>query len=190
MMLRYIPAALLPALVVAHNSNTSEELPPGEYFSSDPIDATLWIHIFVMLASFGVIFPLGMVLGLVRSKWHVPVQVAGTVLAVLGWFLGHAHKGRRFGPNVHSKFAPPLMSMLAVQVAIGVYLKLHLTRGWHAGLRRYVVCLHGVLGKAMPVVSWTQMCFGAITALGFCRADHQGQCLAHFVGPPSPAYCL
>lgn len=33
----------------------------------------------------------------------------------------------------------------------------------------------------MPVVSWAQMLFGGITALGFCRDDHMGQCLAHFI---------
>lgn len=33
----------------------------------------------------------------------------------------------------------------------------------------------------MPLVSWIQMLFGGITALGFCRADHLGQCLAHFI---------
>jgi hypothetical protein len=33
----------------------------------------------------------------------------------------------------------------------------------------------------MPVVSWAQMLFGGITALGFCQDDHMGQCLAHFI---------
>jgi hypothetical protein len=33
----------------------------------------------------------------------------------------------------------------------------------------------------MPVVTWVQFLFGGITALGFCRADHTGQCLAHFI---------
>jgi len=33
----------------------------------------------------------------------------------------------------------------------------------------------------MPVMAWVQMLFGGITALGFCRDDHLGQCLAHFI---------
>lgn len=41
--------------------------------------------------------------------------------------------------------------------------------------------MHGMMGKAMPVASWVQMLFGGITALGFCRDDHIGQCLAHFI---------
>ena len=73
------------------------------------------------------------------------------------------------------------MLMLIVQVVLGVYLKLHLERGIHARIRRYTVMGHGVVGKALPVVSWVQMLFGGITALGFCQGDHLGQCLAHFI---------
>ena len=40
-----------------------------------PVDAILWIHIFLQVAVWGVIFPIGMVLGLTRSRWHVPLQV-------------------------------------------------------------------------------------------------------------------
>lgn len=103
------------------------------------------------------------------------------VLAIVGYFLGHAHGGRQFAPNVHASFASVLMVMLVAQVVFGIYLKLHLQKGFHARLRRYTVLTHGVIGKAMPVVSWVQMLFGGITALGFCREDHLGQCLAHFI---------
>lgn len=74
-----------------------------------------------------------------------------------------------------------IMLMLIAQVAMGVYLKLHLERGIHAKIRKYVVKAHGVVGKMMPIVTWVQFLFGGITALGFCRADHTGQCLAHFI---------
>ena len=40
-----------------------------------PIDAILWIHIFLQAAIWGVLFPTGMVLGLSKSRWHVPLQV-------------------------------------------------------------------------------------------------------------------
>jgi hypothetical protein len=71
--------------------------------------------------------------------------------------------------------------MLAAQIIIGIYLKLHLERGILGKSRPYVVMAHGVIGKAMPVVTWVQMLFGGIVSLGFCRADHFGQCLAHFI---------
>ena len=103
------------------------------------------------------------------------------MLSVAGYFLGHKHGGRQFAPNIHATFATSLSVMLAMQVVFGIYLKLHLEKGIHFHVRRYIMITHGVVGKALPVVSWVQMLFGAITALGFCRRDHLGQCLAHFI---------
>ena len=71
--------------------------------------------------------------------------------------------------------------MLAAQILIGIYLKLHLEKGAFGRTRRHVVRAHGVLGAALPVASWTQMLFGGIAALGYCHDDHLGQCLAHFI---------
>lgn len=118
---------------------------------------------------------------MVKNRWHVPLQTFGTILAIVGYFLGHNHKGRQFAPNVHASFANWLMLMLFVQVGLGVFLRLHLAKGLWGQIRRPVVIAHGVLGKAMPVVSWVQMIFGGIASLGFCRGDHLGQCLAHFI---------
>jgi hypothetical protein len=170
-------------------------------------DTTLWIHIFLQMFAWGVVFPLGMVLGvsgcprhpldsiptvatdnqrasfqMIKSRWHVPTQVLGTAIAILGYFLGHMHGGREFIPsNVHSKFANTLMFLLAGQVGLGIYLRLHLEKGINGKIRRVLRPLHGILGKAMPVLAWTQMLFGGITMLGFCQGDHVGQCAAHFI---------
>jgi hypothetical protein len=73
------------------------------------------------------------------------------------------------------------MLMLVAQVAMGAYLKMHLEKGLHARIRKVVVKCHSVVGKTLPVVTWVQFVFGGITALGFCRADHTGQCLAHYI---------
>lgn len=116
-----------------------------------------------------------------RSRWHVPLQTVGTVLALAGYFLGHKHKGRQFASNVHASFAGSLGFMLTLQIFIGIYLKLHLEKGFNGKIRRYVVTTHGVVGKIMPVASWVQMLFGGITAMGYCRDDHLGQCVAHFI---------
>jgi len=104
------------------------------------------------------------------------------LISVVGYFLGHAHKGRQFKHNIHSSFASPLMIILIAQLAIGVYLRLHLERGTLGTIRRWVlVPIHSTVGKVFPILSWVQMGFGAIAALGFCRDDHLGQCLAHGV---------
>ncbi|OTA82986.1 hypothetical protein M434DRAFT_400837 [Hypoxylon sp. CO27-5] len=172
-------AALPMASAHDHSSTHIEE---GQAISVEPIDTTLWVHIFVQMFAWGIIFPLGMVLGIVKSRWHVPVQVAGTALAILGYALGHMHGGREFRHNnVHSKFASPISLLLFAQILMGIYLKLHLEKGINGKIRRFVKIGHGIVGKALPVLSWTQMLFGGITALGFCQGDHIGQCLAHFI---------
>ncbi|KAG4430661.1 hypothetical protein IFR05_013858 [Cadophora sp. M221] len=168
--------------VVAHGGDHEmSKIVTGEWISDDPIDAILWIHILLMMLSFGIIFPTGMVLGIVRNRWHVPLQVLGTFIAVPAYFLGHLHKGRAFTHNVHASFANWLMLMLIVQIVFGIYLKFHITKGFHGKIRKVAVYGHGIVGKLMPVVAWVQMLFGGITALGFCRDDHLGQCLAHFI---------
>lgn len=83
----------------------------------------------------------------------------------MGWFLGHGHDGRQFEDgNVHSVYAPFLGLGVLCQVGMGIYLKLHLERGWHGRVRKVVVRVHGVVGVVMPVASWVQMVFGGITA--------------------------
>lgn len=97
--------------------------------------------------------------------------------------MGHMHGGRQFNSaNVHGKFANTLAFLLLLQVVGGIYLRLHLERGMHGRfIRPAVVRLHGLVGKAFPVLAWVQMIFGGITALGFCQGDHLGQCAAHFI---------
>jgi len=70
---------------------------------------------------------------------------------------------------------------LFAQIILGIYLKLHIERGVLGRIRPWLVTSHGVLGKTIPIAAWVQMLFGGITALGFCRDDHLGQCLAHFI---------
>jgi hypothetical protein len=118
---------------------------------------------------------------MIRSRWHVPVQILGTALAVVGYFLGHGHKGRQFAVGAHHKYAPILHLILAVQVFLGIYLKLHLERGYQGRIRPFFVMAHGIIGKTLPLAAWVQFIFGGIASLGFCREDHLGQCLAHFI---------
>lgn len=73
------------------------------------------------------------------------------------------------------------MLLLVAQVVLGLYLKGHWERGLSGRVRRFIRPCHSTLGKAMPILSWAQMVFGVITALGFCQGDHLGQCLAHFI---------
>ena len=57
------------ALAHSHSDSITEEE------ANSPVDSILWIHIFLQSTVWAVIFPIGMVLGLTRSRWHVPLQV-------------------------------------------------------------------------------------------------------------------
>ncbi|KAK9468295.1 hypothetical protein V1512DRAFT_234956 [Lipomyces arxii] len=173
-------ALLVAAVAVTAHEHDESEIPEGEYISVEPIDSILWVHIVMMMIAFGLVFPVGMVLGMTHHRLHVPLQVTGGVLAIVAYFLGHHHKGREFSSdNIHSKFAPVLMSLMFAQIFIGGFLKLHYERGVFRVIRKVAVTVHGVAGKAMPVAAWVQMGFGGITVLGFCHESHLGQCLAH-----------
>jgi hypothetical protein len=61
------------ALNTARAHEHDEEL--TEEVAHAAIDSVLWIHIFLQAAVWGILFPIGMVFGLSRSRWHVPLQV-------------------------------------------------------------------------------------------------------------------
>ncbi len=170
---------ILASTTLAHGGH--DKIPEGHAISHDPIDTTLWLHILIQCTAWGIIMPTGMVLGLIRSRWHVPTQILGAVIAIPGYFLGHAHKGRQFSHNAHASFANWLMLLLVIQLSTGIILKLHIEKGFLGRLRGWVVKSHGILGCVMPVATWVQFVFGGIAAQGFCQADHTGQCAAHFI---------
>ena len=62
-------ACILPVAAHEHHNELTEEQ------MNAPVDAILWIHIFLQATVWGILFPIGMVLGLSRSRWHVPLQV-------------------------------------------------------------------------------------------------------------------
>ena len=106
------------------------------------------------------------------------LQSAGYALTVAGYFLGHSHKGRAFLASGHGSFAKLLYLPIAAQLALGIYLKLHIHEDT---IRPWAVKAHGILGKSYPILGWTQMLFGSAAFFGYCRGGHLGQCLAHYI---------
>ncbi|KAK3070496.1 hypothetical protein LTR53_010373 [Teratosphaeriaceae sp. CCFEE 6253] len=155
--------ALIAAAALASAHGDHSHLTDGVAISTEPLDAILWTHILLQCLAWGLLFPAGMVLGLVRSRWHVPTQTLASVIAIVG------------------SFATWLMLMLVVQVVVGAYLRLHIERGFLGKIRRGLVRTHSILGAAIPIAAWVQMLLGGIAVQGFCRGDHLGQCLAHFI---------
>ncbi|KAH9951105.1 hypothetical protein B0H21DRAFT_818596 [Amylocystis lapponica] len=165
-------ALIFPVAAHEHHDELTEEQ------TNAPVDAILWIHMFLQAAVWGVLFPIGMVLGITRSRWHVPLQSAGYALTVAGYVLGHSHGGRAFPASAHGAMASLLFVPIGLQLALGIYLKLHIHE---ETLRPWAVRAHGVVGKAYPILGWVQMLFGAIALRGYCRGGNLGQCLAHYI---------
>ena len=109
---------------------------------------------------------------------HVAYQSAGFALTAAGYVLGHSHGGRAFLAGAHGKLANILFAPIALQLALGIYLKLHIHE---ETIRPWAVRAHGVVGKAYPILGWVQMLFGAIAFRGYCRGGNLGQCLAHYI---------
>ncbi|TYJ56683.1 hypothetical protein B9479_002613 [Cryptococcus floricola] len=119
-----------------------------------------------------------MVLGLSKSKYHVPLQSVNTILAFIGMYFGHHHGGRQFPETVHGFMAKILTWTMITQAALGIFLKLHVME---RNVRPWVVPFHSLIGKTFPVLGWTQIMFGVATALDFCRGGNLGQCAAHYI---------
>ncbi|KAF8840401.1 hypothetical protein BDN67DRAFT_968591 [Paxillus ammoniavirescens] len=126
----------------------------------------------------GVLFPIGMVLGLTRSLWHVPLQSLAFALTFGGIILGHAHAGRQFPRSFHGSMGSWLLLPILAQLLLGVYLKLHIHE---RTLRPYAVRAHGVIGRLWPILGWVQGLFGVIVLRGLCGEEGAGQCAAHYI---------
>ncbi|GAA5925569.1 Ytp1p [Sporobolomyces koalae] len=164
--------------VLAHEHHEVETGPYEQNFTNEePIDSILKWHIAVQVACWGFLFPIGMILGLNQSRYHVPFQLVTIVLSLSGNYLGHHHRGRSFHMTAHAAFASYLWWYMILQAAIGIFLKLHVLE--HSRTRALVKRVHKWVGISFPIMGWVQMVFGSIAALGFCFADHLGQCLAH-----------
>ncbi|KAJ2780793.1 hypothetical protein H4R18_003261 [Coemansia javaensis] len=150
--------------------------------TGEPISWVLRAHIVVMATAFGVLFPIGLVLGLRRSMLHVPVQAAGGVLAIVGFILGHSHGGGRdFPDNAHSKFSWFMLWLLLAQLGAGAYLKLHTERRFNDRVRPYIKVAHRYMAITMIVATYVQVLLGVVAWLGYCYDGYFGQCLAHLI---------
>ncbi|BEI87309.1 uncharacterized protein CcaverHIS019_0100270 [Cutaneotrichosporon cavernicola] len=165
--------ALWFPLALAHKHPAVVDIDPKV-----PIDWIMYTHMAVQTFVWAILFPIGMVLGLSKSRFHVPVQAVGVVATLVGSYLGHNHGGREFAATVHGIMAQIIFWVLMVQTACGVFLRLHIL---NKTVRPWIRRVHGPLGMAFPIIGWTQIIMGVVTALGFCRGGEINQCLAHYI---------
>ncbi|ODN83267.1 hypothetical protein L202_01438 [Cryptococcus amylolentus CBS 6039] len=169
---------LLALAASAHYASAHAHHNATEIDTSVPYDARIYIHMTLQSFLWTIAFPIGMVLGLSKSKYHVPLQSVNTILAFIGMYFGHHHGGRQFPETVHGLMAKILTWTMITQAALGIFLKLHVME---RNVRPWVVPFHSVIGKTFPVLGWTQIMFGVATALDFCRGGNLGQCAAHYI---------
>lgn len=171
-----VATAILTAEAWAHGHHHE-----GPADNSMPIDAVLKMHMIFQAAVWTILFPATMVLGLIRHRLHVPLAALSLALTVLGYFLGHGHKGRSFPHTAHSTLGFIIVFYLIAQTVLGSYLKLHLKWKTEAWVRPPVLFVHGLLGKTFPVLGWSQMVLGIVTLQSWCFGGNLGQCLAHYI---------
>ncbi|RKP25380.1 hypothetical protein SYNPS1DRAFT_8546, partial [Syncephalis pseudoplumigaleata] len=141
-----------------------------------PMDVWLKLHIILMLVAFGGLFPLGIIMGVTKHRFHVPTQLLAIVLSVLGIVLGHVHGGRVFPHSAHATGANWVVLMIIVQAGIGVFLKRYRAP---TTLRLVAKLGHRTIGMLWFVVGGVQCALGLITYMGYCGDTHTGNCLAH-----------
>ncbi|RKO93662.1 hypothetical protein BDK51DRAFT_33091 [Blyttiomyces helicus] len=74
-----------------------------------------------MVVVYAFIFPVGFLLARKKSTWHPPVQGVGTVLALIGYVLGHRQKNHFDPNNHHSQVTPAYRSGSGVNEATGQF---------------------------------------------------------------------
>ncbi|KAL4923641.1 uncharacterized protein BDV17DRAFT_234514 [Aspergillus undulatus] len=160
------------------------------------------IHILIQMFAYGVVFPIGMVFGvcspdrpLSESRLQRGEHTDTDFLLYMARrdpSLRHRPRHRRLLsrprpqlPRVHRQQCPRLLRLDPPDPArrpgcSGTVPQGALGEGdQRAGAQADQAS--PVLGKLVPILSWTQMLFGGITALGFCQGDYLGQCAAHLI---------
>ncbi|KAJ1558720.1 hypothetical protein HK405_013112 [Cladochytrium tenue] len=101
-------------------------------------NAALYTHIATMCAAYLFLFPVAIMLGIRRSKWHTTVAAIGSALAVVGYASGarFSHSTPNLYPhNAHHELGEWMLSLFLLQAFSGV-LKSAARRLYAFALRR------------------------------------------------------
>ncbi|CAG7849545.1 SubName: Full=Uncharacterized protein {ECO:0000313/EMBL:CCA73584.1} [Serendipita indica DSM 11827] len=154
----------MPFLVHAHDHHDN-----GGANADGELDALIIVHIALQFVVWCIMFPIGLIFGFTRARWHVPLQATGFVLTIGGYILGHTHGGRTFPASLHGKLASYIEIAIASQILLGTYLKLHIHEG--TAFRKWMVLAHRIVGLSYPAFGWTQALFGVLVLGGVCPLD-------------------
>ncbi|KAA1116000.1 hypothetical protein PGTUg99_031995 [Puccinia graminis f. sp. tritici] len=167
-------------VVVGHGGDHSSRPPPSP--DSLPISPPklVIVHIVLQLLTWGILLPMGVMLGLGRSRLHGPVQaVAGLLLSLPATSLPHLSARHPYPATLHAALGAPLFGLLLLQICLGFFLKSHWLQT--SRFRSLIQLGHSIIGKSFIPLAWLQILLGAVASLSFCYGDHLGQCLAHMI---------
>ncbi|KAJ3026281.1 hypothetical protein HK097_006484, partial [Rhizophlyctis rosea] len=143
-----------------------------------------------MLLSYGIIFPLGFLFALAKSKKHAPTQIVGSLVAGAGFMMGHLNRTPFWEGNPHVRFQWWMLVILVGQVGVGVGLKV--TKMKDAPKSRVLQFLqsirlrilrpiHVILGWSFVILPYVQGIFGLIPLTRTCGGQEVINCVAHFI---------
>ncbi|KAI9030343.1 hypothetical protein DFJ74DRAFT_466441 [Hyaloraphidium curvatum] len=159
-------------------------IPPG----SPARDTFLLLHAALMTLGFGVLLPLGAVLGMVRSKHHRTIQGIGVGVVAAGMVPTFFHSSDHVPPGPHQVFGWLLLALLACQVAAGLGLHTanaaHVAASARSAMLRVASAWHRAFGVAIFLFPYVQIQFGVIAMGRMCWSIpgyYLGQCIAHHI---------
>ncbi|KAJ3045525.1 hypothetical protein HDV00_009182 [Rhizophlyctis rosea] len=174
------------------HDSSSTPYPTDAELSTMPWDPYLITHITLMLLAYGVIFPLGFLFALAKSKKHSPTQIVGSLVAGVAFIMGHRNRTKYFPHNPHKRFQGFMLWILIMQVGLGVMLKL--TKGgsdasssskilqFLRSIRsRILRPAHVITGWSFVLLPYIQAIFGLIALTRTCGGDEVINCVAHFI---------
>ncbi|PLW09907.1 hypothetical protein PCANC_21534 [Puccinia coronata f. sp. avenae] len=177
--LLFLPVLVISLVRVAGHEHHPTEPPPSGSLPISPPSLVV-VHILLQLLTWGILLPIGVVLGLARSRLHAPVQtVAGLLLSLPATTLPHLAARHPYPPTLHASIGSTLFFLLLAQIVQGFFLKTHWLQS--STFRRTIQLFHSIIGKSFPLLSWIQILLGAVASLSFCYGDHLGQCVAHMI---------
>lgn len=150
---------------------------------SPALDLWLQLHAAFMLIGFGIMLPLGAVLGMARMKMHRPLQIAGVSVVAVGTVLPFFHSARHVPLGPHQVLGWAMLVLLAGQVFAGFALRGRFAEMASASAVKAVKRFHGFAGKLSFFLPYVQFQLGFIAMTGTCWSIpgyHLGQCLAHY----------
>lgn len=147
---------------------------------------SLLLHIALAVLVLGFSLPLGISLGVRRSRLHSFIQTFNVLAIILVFIIGwtessqpkplekrHENHGSVVGLSAHLYTGILILFMIAWQAVSGIY------RKFYKSTSNSFKLLHSLFGKSFYAISYIQLTLGFIVATNDCGSDNLNNCIAH-----------